>query len=76
MKIAIFTILLTLGLANILWNTNKKKPEPIAPSEVVSEQMIKQDIHTERHHQLIAPHHTEPQKTSEITVKGSVVNSK
>ncbi|NUN07484.1 MAG: hypothetical protein HUU57_17195 [Bdellovibrio sp.] len=70
MKKVIFVIVLTLGLASVLWHAKKTSLPTLTPSEVVSEDVIKREVHHERHQQLIAPHHAEHLKSEEIKAAG------
>lgn len=71
MRKILFVVVLTLGLASVLWHVKKKPMPTLSPSEVVSEDVIKQEVHGERHQQLIAPHHSEHPKSEEIKASGT-----
>ena len=70
MRKILFVVVLTLGLASVLWHAKKTSLPTLTPNEVVSEDIIKQEVHHERHQQLIAPHHAEHLKTEEIKAAG------
>lgn len=76
MRKILFVVVLTLGLASVLWHVKNRSLPTLTPSEVVSEEVIKQEVHHERHQQLIAPHHTEHLKSEEIKAGGIITANK
>ena len=66
----LFVIVLTFGLASVLWHAKKRSMPTLTPNEIVSEEVIQKEVNHERHQQLIAPHHTEHLKSEEIKAGG------